>query len=104
MHGTRRYSITTEAMKDETHNFKMLKLKYNNFSEHMTNSMTNLHLFLHVHEGWRKGSRKREVNVSTTFLEVTSWSPCGLSLITFHCNCNKALCLSSCVVPKAQLI
>ena len=31
-----------------------------------------------------------------TFLELTSCSSGALSLITLHCICNKALCLSSC--------
>lgn len=34
--------------------------------------------------------------VDSTFLELTSWSTCWFSPITFHCNCNNALCFSSC--------
>ena len=33
---------------------------------------------------------------SQTFFEFTSWPSCTLLPITFHCNCNKARCRSSC--------
>lgn len=41
----------------------------------------------------REGDRERAE--AKTLLEFTSWSCCELSPITFHCNSNRALCLSS---------
>lgn len=52
---------------------------------------------------WTGTQTKRLKHKSTCF-EFTSWSSLGLSLITFHCNCNKALCLSSCNIPQKILI
>lgn len=59
-----------------------------------TNDLKNI-IYLYPNMQINKMKTNTDWLHKSTCFELTSWSSFGLSLITFHCSCSKALCLSS---------